>query len=77
MVDIWLFCINNLRIYEKIFFIDVGARNERHICAVYCNKNSGFEIIHGLLDRLMQLLEIPWDLQKCGMGYHLKSCDGT
>lgn len=54
---------------------DVGARNERHICAVYCNKNSGFEIIHGLLDRLMQLLEIPWDLQKCGMGYHLKSCD--
>merc|ERR1711872_649710 len=37
----------------------VGARNERHACAVYYNKSPGFEIIHGLLDRLMQLLEVP------------------
>ncbi|KAJ8796089.1 hypothetical protein J1605_018237 [Eschrichtius robustus] len=31
---------------------DVGARNYRHLCAVYYNKNSGFEIIHGLLDKI-------------------------
>lgn len=38
---------------------DVGARNYRHLCAVYYNKNPGFEIIHGLLDRIMQLLDVP------------------
>uniref|UniRef100_A0A8C5K160 Phenylalanine--tRNA ligase beta subunit n=1 Tax=Jaculus jaculus TaxID=51337 RepID=A0A8C5K160_JACJA len=38
---------------------DVGAKNYRHLCAVYYNKNPGFEIIHGLLDRIMQLLDVP------------------
>jgi len=38
---------------------EVGARNERHLAAVFYNKSPGFEIIHGLLDRIMQLLEIP------------------
>ncbi|XP_075425795.1 phenylalanine--tRNA ligase beta subunit [Ascaphus truei] len=37
---------------------DVGARNQRHLCAVYYNKNPGFEVIHGLLDRIMQLLAV-------------------
>ncbi|KAI8877197.1 beta subunit of phenylalanyl-tRNA synthetase [Backusella circina FSU 941] len=32
------------------------ARNERHLCATYSSKTSGFEIIHGLLDRLMTVL---------------------
>lgn len=40
-------------------FLDVGAKNYRHLCAVYYNKNPGFEIIHGLLDRIMQLLDVP------------------
>lgn len=38
---------------------DVRARNERYLSAIYYHKNSGFEIIHGLLDRIMQVLEIP------------------
>ena len=38
--------------------VDVGARNERRLCAAYCNLNSGFEVIHGLLDRLMQMLDV-------------------
>jgi len=38
---------------------EVGARNERHMAAVFYNKSPGFEIIHGLLDRVMQLLEVP------------------
>ncbi|XP_043926301.1 phenylalanine--tRNA ligase beta subunit [Protopterus annectens] len=37
---------------------DVGARNHRHVCAIYYNKNPGFEVIHGLLDRVMQLLDV-------------------
>lgn len=38
---------------------DVGAKNERRLCAVNYNKSPGFEVIHGLLDRVMQLLEVP------------------
>ena len=36
----------------------VGAKNSRRICAVYSGPTSGFEIIHGLVDRIMTLLEI-------------------
>lgn len=39
---------------------DVGARNERFLSAIYYNKNSGFEVIHGLMDRIMQVIEIPY-----------------
>ncbi|KAH7432713.1 hypothetical protein KP509_07G036000 [Ceratopteris richardii] len=37
---------------------DVGARNERHLTALYCNANSGFEVIHGLVDRIMQVVGV-------------------
>lgn len=50
---------------------EVGARNERHICAVNCNKNAGFEVVHGLLDKIMLLLEVPWS--KSDSGYYLKA----
>lgn len=29
------------------------SRNERHICGLYMNTSSGFEIIQGLLDLIM------------------------
>lgn len=51
---------------------EVGAKNERRLCAVNCNKLAGFEIVHGLLDRVMQLLEIPWNKDK---GYYLVAED--
>jgi phenylalanyl-tRNA synthetase beta chain len=35
------------------------ARNERHAAAVWCNKSAGFEVVHGMLDRIMQVLEVP------------------
>lgn len=39
--------------------IDVGARNERRLAAIHYSKaGSGFELIHGLLDRIMQVLDI-------------------
>ena len=38
---------------------EVGARNERRLCAVFCGMTSGFEIIHGLVDRVMLMMNIP------------------
>ncbi|EDS36637.1 phenylalanyl-tRNA synthetase beta chain [Culex quinquefasciatus] len=51
---------------------EVGAKNERRVCAVNCNKTAGFEVVHGLLDRVMQLLEVPWDKEQ---GYFLRAVD--
>ncbi|XP_053176942.1 phenylalanine--tRNA ligase beta subunit [Scomber japonicus] len=51
---------------------DVGARNSRRLCAVYYNKSPGFEVIHGLLDRTMQLLEVK---AAHGDGYHIQAAD--
>jgi phenylalanyl-tRNA synthetase beta chain len=54
------------------------ARNERHVTAVYANKSANFEIVHGLLDRLMRSLDVPHigqgDKQK-SKGYYLKASD--
>ena len=36
-----------------------GARNERRLAAVVCSKDSGFEIIHGFLNRIMEALGVP------------------
>lgn len=46
---------------------ETGARNERRVGAVFCGKTSSFEIAHGLLDRIMTLLNIPFP-----HGYHLR-----
>uniref|UniRef100_A0A8C4H4U8 Phenylalanine--tRNA ligase beta subunit n=1 Tax=Dicentrarchus labrax TaxID=13489 RepID=A0A8C4H4U8_DICLA len=53
---------------------DVGARNSRRFCAVYYNKSPGFEVIHGLLDRTMQLLEVK---SVRGDGYHIQAADDS
>ena len=41
-------------------FPDTKCRNERHLAAVFYSKTGAFEVIHGLLDRLMQMLAIPY-----------------
>ncbi|KAF5344142.1 hypothetical protein D9758_008827 [Tetrapyrgos nigripes] len=55
------------------------SRNERHAGAVWCNKTAGFEIVHGVLDRAMKMLEIPrisaTDF-KADTGYYLKETSG-
>ena len=33
------------------------CRNERHFAAAFISKNSGFEIVHGLMDRVMLMLK--------------------
>ena len=36
----------------------VGAKNVKRLCAAYAGPTSGFEIVHGLVDRVMTLLEV-------------------
>lgn len=38
---------------------ETGSRNERRLVALYCGKESGFEVVHGLLNLLMQVLGVP------------------
>ena len=58
---------------------DVGSRNERRFCAVYCSKTPGFEVTQGLLDRFMQLLNVsPTEDKQSNpnQGYHIRARDG-
>lgn len=56
---------------------EVGARNERRLCAVNCNKTAGFEVVHGLLDRVMMLLEVPWNNSDGEQGYFLRPANDS
>ena len=38
---------------------ETGSKNQRQVVAVHCSKESGFEVIHGLLNRVMEVLGIP------------------
>ena len=56
------------------------ARNVRHAAAVWCNKTAGFEVVHGVLDRIMQMLEVPRIAStdaKAPTGYYIKEREGT
>ncbi|KAF4104415.1 phenylalanine--tRNA ligase beta subunit [Onychostoma macrolepis] len=53
---------------------DVGARNNRRLCAVYYNKSPGFEVIHGLLDRVMQLLDVKPGRNQ---GYNIQAAEDS
>jgi len=55
---------------------DVGAKNQRSLCALNYDKSPRFEVIHGLLDRLMQLLEVPPASAENDLkGYYLRGCE--
>lgn len=51
---------------------EVSARNERHLCAVHCGMSSGFEIVHGLLDRVMLMINVPLASAPGGKGYSIR-----
>jgi len=53
---------------------ETGAANKRSLAAIYCNTTAGFEIIHGLLDRIMLLLRIQ-SKKKVANGYHIKQSE--
>ncbi|KAJ7684046.1 hypothetical protein B0H17DRAFT_1073389 [Mycena rosella] len=51
------------------------ARNIRHAAAVWCNKSAGFEVVHGMLDRAMKMLDVPRiasNDNKAKTGYYIK-----
>ncbi|XP_057821359.2 phenylalanine--tRNA ligase beta subunit, cytoplasmic isoform X1 [Cryptomeria japonica] len=51
---------------------DVGAANHRHLAALYCNSNSGFEVIHGLVDRIMEVVGVPFVSVGDDSGYYIR-----
>lgn len=51
---------------------DVGAANQRRLAALYCNSNSGFEIIHGLVDRIMEVVGVPFVTVGDDSGYYIR-----
>jgi len=50
---------------------DVGARNCRRLLALTSGTRAGFEVVHGLLDRVMEVLAVPADE---AAGYHTLAC---
>ncbi|KAL0326320.1 UNVERIFIED_CONTAM: Phenylalanine--tRNA ligase beta subunit, cytoplasmic [Sesamum radiatum] len=54
---------------------DVGASNRRHLAALYCGATSGFELIHGLVDRIMEVTGTPFVSAGDGSGYYIQSSD--
>ena len=52
---------------------DVGARNERRLVAVYSNKESGFEVVHGMLNRIMEMLGVPYKGERPALATALAS----
>jgi phenylalanyl-tRNA synthetase beta chain len=43
------------------------ARNERHFAAAWCGKTSGFEMVHGLLDRVLLMLRTAFVTHEEGL----------
>jgi phenylalanyl-tRNA synthetase beta chain len=54
----------------------VGAKNARRVCAVYAGPMSGFEIIHGLINRIMPLTEVAPDSAMADEGKFRVSQEG-
>lgn len=55
------------------------ARNDRRMGGVYTDRKAGFEMVHGLLDRVMQTLGVPFLQSKESKGthgYYIAQSDG-
>lgn len=56
------------------------ARNVRRMAAVFCGRKAGFEVVHGLLDRLMVGLGVRNLVSESSTGesgYYIKASDGA
>ncbi|XP_057951548.1 phenylalanine--tRNA ligase beta subunit, cytoplasmic-like [Malania oleifera] len=51
---------------------DVGATNRRQLAALYCGSQSGFELIHCLVDRIMEVIGTPFVTSGDSTGYYIK-----
>jgi phenylalanyl-tRNA synthetase beta chain len=79
-----------MRIFEvsDVAFKDMSmerkSRNERHFAAAFYGKSGGFEIVHGLLDRIMAMLKTAFITGEEGLEnsavndsqYYIKETDG-
>ncbi|PRQ16427.1 putative phenylalanine--tRNA ligase [Rosa chinensis] len=54
---------------------DVGATNRRQLAALYCGASSGFELIHGLVDRIMEVLGAAFVPIGDNAGYYLQHAE--
>ncbi|GMJ06634.1 hypothetical protein like AT1G72550 [Hibiscus trionum] len=54
---------------------DVGASNHRLLSALYCGANSGFELIHSLVDRIMEVMGTPFVPVGDKSGYYIELSD--
>ncbi|XVE58892.1 hypothetical protein DITRI_Ditri04bG0205300 [Diplodiscus trichospermus] len=54
---------------------DVGASNRRLLAALYCGANSGFELIHSLVDRIMEVMGTPFVPVGNKTGYFIELSD--
>jgi phenylalanyl-tRNA synthetase beta chain len=54
---------------------DVGATNRRQLAALYCGATSGFELIHGLVDRVMEVIGSPFVKSGDIAGYYVELAD--
>eukprot|EP00850_Spirogloea_muscicola_P021335 SM000245S08174 [mRNA] locus=s245:26566:32992:+ [translate_table: standard] len=52
---------------------DVGACNLRHMVASFCGLTSGFEVIHGLVDRVMEVAGVGPLSEELPQGYYIKA----
>jgi len=73
-----------LKLFEiqDVVFIDSASdtkcRNERHLAAIRYSKTGGFEIIHGLLDRVMEVLAVPNENEHVGaIGYSISEVNDS
>jgi phenylalanyl-tRNA synthetase beta chain len=44
----------------KDMSLERKTRNERHFAAAWYAQSSGFEVVHGLLDRIMLMLDVAF-----------------
>lgn len=77
-----------IKVFEvsDVGFVDMSqerkSRNERHFGAAIMGKTSGFEQVHGLLDRLMLMLKSAFITREEGLekpslgGYWIEEADG-
>ncbi|CAB4279240.1 unnamed protein product [Prunus armeniaca] len=54
---------------------DVGATNRRQLAALFCGASSGFELIHGLVDRVMEAIGAAFVPIGDDSGYFIKPSD--
>ncbi|KAJ5157280.1 Phenylalanine--tRNA ligase beta subunit [Penicillium canariense] len=67
----------------KDLSLERKSRNERHFAAAFYGKSSGFEIVHGLLDRVMSMLKSAFMTAEEGLNnpaigdsqYYIKELD--